>query len=58
MTADTLLILISQEQREQGERMAELRRVVSRSVQRIEVLEQQVATLKAAWVASREEGAE
>ena len=59
MTADTTtrLILLSQEQREQGETMAELRRVMLRSVQRIEQLEQEIATMKAAWVASRE-GAE
>ena len=59
MTTDTVtrLILLSQEQRYQSESLAELRRVLLRSVQRIEQLEQEIATLRAAWVASRE-GAE
>lgn len=58
MSADPRLLLLSQEQLHQGESLAELRRVLSRSVQRIERLEQEVATLKAAWAASKTKGAE
>jgi len=58
VSADTRLLLLSQEQLQQGESLAELRRVLSRSVQRIERLEQEVATLKAAWAASKTKGAE
>ena len=56
MTTDTRILVLSQEQDAQGEKIADLWRTVSRVVRRLEALEQEVATLKAAWVAHVEEG--
>lgn len=56
---DTRLVLISQEQTAQAEQIGELRRRLDRVVQDIRQLQQEVATLKAAWVVRFEqEGAE
>lgn len=61
MTADTYtaarLALMAQEQQSQIDRIAELQRLLSRTIQRVEALEQRVATMEAAWMASME-GAE
>jgi len=58
MTTDTRLTVISQEQQYQAASLAELRQAVTGLARDLRRLEQEVATLKAAWVASREEGAE
>jgi len=62
MTTDThhasRLALISQEQRYQADSLAELRQAVKGLARDVRRLEQEVATMKAAWVASRIEGAE
>jgi len=62
MTTDThhasRLALLSQEQQYQADSLAELRQAVKGLARDVRRLEQEVATLKAAWVASREEGAE
>lgn len=58
MTYDPRLMqsIISQEQAAQIESLGEIRRALTLAVGRIEKLEQEVATLKAAWQAK--EGAE
>jgi len=57
MTTDSRLTVISQEQAYQAASLAELRQAVTGLARDLRRLEQEVATLKAAWVASRE-GAE
>ena len=49
----TRWLLIAQEQQAQAERIRELQRLMSTTIQRVEVLEAELAMLKAAWVASR-----
>lgn len=57
MTTDTRILILSQEQDAQGETIADLRRRLNRAERAVRHLEQEVATLKAAWVASKTEGA-
>jgi len=62
MTTDThhasRLALLGQEQQYQADSLAELRQAVTGLARDVRRLEQEVATMKAAWVASRIEGAE
>ena len=62
MTTDThhatRIALLAQEQQAQAQALVELRRVVQHLVQRVEVLEQETATLRAVWLARWTEGAE
>lgn len=59
---DTRISLISREQQAQAESLGELRHALTlmqRRLERLEQVEQEVATLKAAWLVQfEEEGAE
>jgi hypothetical protein len=55
VTTDTRLALFSQEQQSQAESLGELRHAMTLALRRLEQVEQEVATLKAAWAARFEE---